>query len=119
MVLLNQFLMHLEVLNLSSMIDGKSSQEFMALSEILTPDQKQKIQRVAYRYDQIELRDNLRYYKLNFGVDIADQVVKTIKALQFSEEGGKTIEIHRYNPLFNGYHLLMNLTVHSKEGASQ
>jgi len=88
---------------------------------ILSDEDREKIQRIAYRYDQIELRDNLRSYKLLFGVDISHQVVKALKSLSIghSNDNLPAIEIHRYNPLFNGYHLLMNFTATFKDGNKQ
>ena len=48
---------------------------YSRLSNILTAEQKDFVQNLAYRYDQIEARDNSEFKKKMFGVDIQYELV--------------------------------------------
>ncbi len=56
-----------------------------------------------------------------FGVDISHLVVKALESMSMSGPGNglPEIEIQRYGPLFNGYHLLLNFTAKLKDGSKQ
>ena len=106
-VLLNQVINHLELQSLES---GNNS-----LTEILTPDQKDHIQQLSFRYEQLELKENSQFTKKMFGVDVSNEVVRALKSKAYtSSQNDVDFQIERYNPQFNGYHLLANTSTSSQ-----
>ena len=69
-VLLNQVINELEIQSITL-----TKPIFSDLSSVLTADHKDFVQNLAYRYDQLEARDNSTFSKKMFGLDIQYELV--------------------------------------------
>jgi hypothetical protein len=88
---------------------------------LFTDDKLDQIHSLAYRYDQIEMRDNMSFLKKNLGVDVALEITQAFKNLDYTIQvnNGKIPEtlsglfdqfkVTRYNPLKNGHYFLLDL----------
>ena len=89
---------HLELANL----EGVGSDP----AALLSTEQRDYIQQLAYRYEQLERKENSDFTKKMFGVDLAHELVLAVKHHEITQS--KHFKIERYNPQFNGYHFLLN-----------
>mmetsp|Transcript_4337 Transcript_4337/g.7320 ORF Transcript_4337/g.7320 Transcript_4337/m.7320 type:complete len:95 (+) Transcript_4337:844-1128(+) len=56
----------------------------MDITQLLTEGQIKEIQSLAYRYEQIELRDSMAFTKKNMGVDVSVEVVQALKQIDMN-----------------------------------
>jgi hypothetical protein len=89
---------HLELANL----DGAAAD----LAAPLSTEQRDYIQQLAYRYEQLERKENSDFTNKMFGVDLAHELVLAVKNYEMTQTNH--FKIQRYNPQFNGYHFLLN-----------
>ena len=117
-VLLNQVINYLDLKSVSSeVLAAEASEQHLLRHLSLLPDNfRDYVQKLAYRYDQLELRDSMHFMTKSFGVDVAKEVVQGIKSHQLHHPpaADKHLKILRYNPLYNGYHLLL----HTEQGST-
>lgn len=73
-VLLNQVLNDLEIRALETSDGGLAS-----ILRALDDDSREKVQQLAYRFDQLEIKDNSALTKKLFGVDLPHEVVQSVK----------------------------------------
>lgn len=68
---------------------------------------------MAYRYDQIEARDNSTFTKKLFGVDLQLEIVQALKKRDLNDKLNSVVSFNilKFNPQFNGYHLLINTEI--------
>jgi hypothetical protein len=67
-VLLNQVMNHLD-------LESLEHRHFDECFDIFKSSQRDYMQKLSYRYDQIEQRDNSEFTKKMFGVDVVNEVV--------------------------------------------
>lgn len=115
-VLLNQVINHLELEALEA-FPNRISQ----LTQSLSSEHKEYIQQLAYRFEQLESKESSTFMKKMFGADISKEVVRALKNQELSQnvlmadDELTKFKIDRFNPQYNGYHLLANTSTPSKE----
>lgn len=75
-------------------------------------EQKQLMEQMATRHDQLELKHNCFDYKKFNGADTVHEFVQALKHMTYDQS--QTVDIERYNPVRGGYLQLVDLTLKEK-----
>lgn len=81
-MILNQVLNELELVDLETRLNHQTEVDFSELTDLIKPAHKDYVSKMAYRYEQILLKEFSDHLSLPIlGVNLAEELMKNVKEL--------------------------------------